>query len=275
MEEGMKCFHVIANEHKDKDFIISKRIKNYLNLRGSECHYKGKIKEHTDCIIVLGGDGTLLQAARDNMEQNIPLVGVNLGTLGYLAEVDCRNLEEALDCLLTEHYKIEERMMMVGKVVNDGRVTQTMHALNDIVVTRNGDTQIIYFHIYVNGQLLNSYYADGVIISTPTGSTGYNMSAGGPIVDPKMNLFIVTPICPHTISSRSIVLSSEDTIQIEIAAGKSHRQQHARVDFDGEYSALLEDNALVEISHLKRSTQIIKIDQASFLTTLHKKMSDT
>lgn len=270
----MKCFHVIANEHKDKDYIISKRIKNYLNLRGSECHYEGDIREHTDCIIVLGGDGTLLQAARANMERNIPLIGVNMGTLGYLAEVECLNLEDALDCLLTGHYKIEDRMMIMGKVVKDGRVTQSMHALNDIVVTRDGETQIIYFHVYVNGQLLNSYYADGVIVSTPTGSTGYNMSAGGPIVEPQMNLIIITPICPHTIYSRSIILSEDDKIQIEISAGKSHRKQHARVNFDGEYSAFLEDDSLVEIMHLERKAKIIKIDQASFLTTLRKKMTD-
>ncbi|MFI3201959.1 MAG: NAD(+)/NADH kinase [Eubacteriales bacterium] len=270
----MKCFHVITNVHKDKDFIISKRIKNYLNLRGSECHYEGEMKESTDCIIVLGGDGTLLQAARANIEKDIPLIGVNLGTLGYLAEVECRNLEDALDCLLTDHYEIEERMMIVGKVVNDGRVAQEMYALNDIVVARDGETQIIYFHIYVNGQLLNSYYADGVILSTPTGSTGYNMSAGGPIVEPKANLIVVTPICPHTIYSRSIILSPEDRIQIEIAHGKSHRKQYARVNFDGEYATLLRDGSLVEIMRSERKAKIIKIDQVSFLSTLQKKMSE-
>ena len=192
----MDRFYVISNSMKDPEGKIAKEIKAYLNFRGKQCiiqERQGKeslrsykytnanlIPDDTECILVVGGDGTLLQAARDMIERNIPLLGVNKGTLGYLAEVDGDNMEEALDRLIDDNVVIEDRMMLEGCAYSHKKKLLQDFALNDIVIARSGRLQIIDFNIYVNGEFLRSYSADGIIISTPTGSTGYSLSAGGP-----------------------------------------------------------------------------------------------
>lgn len=145
----------------------------------------------------LAGDGTLLQAARDMIERNIPLLGVNKGTLGYLAEVDGDNMEEALDRLIDDNVVIEDRMMLEGCAYSHKKKLLQDFALNDIVIARSGRLQIIDFNIYVNGEFLRSYSADGIIISTPTGSTGYSLSAGGPIVSPEASLIRLRQSTAH------------------------------------------------------------------------------
>ena len=180
-------------------------------------------------------DGTLLKAAGDLMEQEIPLLGVNLGTLGYLAEVEIGNIETALDKLLRDEYTREARMMLSGGVFREGRNVVHDFALNDIVISRCGSLQILHFHIYVNGRFLNGYGADGMIVATPTGSTGYNMSAGGPIVEPGASLLLLTPICPHTLNTRSIVLAPDDEVVIEIPEGRENCVQKVEASFDGSF----------------------------------------
>lgn len=230
------------------------------------------IKERS-CILVLGGDGTMLRAARNMMDKDIPLIGVNLGTLGYLAEVDICTIESALDRLLADDFTREERMMLRGKVRRQGRVEENF-ALNDIVISRCGPLQILTFDIYVNGQFLNSYSADGMIVATPTGSTGYNMSAGGPIVEPAARLLLLTPICPHTLNTRSIVLASEDEIRIEIPQGKDGRQQTVEASFDGSHKITLQTGDSIVVRRASKTTGILKLNTESFLTVLHKKMSE-
>ncbi|MDD7740809.1 MAG: NAD(+)/NADH kinase, partial [Lachnospiraceae bacterium] len=183
----MDHFYLITNQTKDRDFTVTKQIKEYLEAHGKSCSVRGegiqgtyyrytdptKIPPDTECILVLGGDGTLLQAARDVVNLQIPLLGINLGTLGYLAEIDMNSLYLALDRLISDEYEIERRMMLSGCVYRDGvRIADDM-ALNDIVITREGSLRVVRFDNFVNGEFLNSYHADGIIVSTPTGSTGY------------------------------------------------------------------------------------------------------
>ena len=229
----MKNFYIVTNRTKDPEMettnYICEFIKEYgatavvmaqedvFKATGEEsCEYNPlHIPENTDCILVLGGDGTLLQTARNTRQLSIPLLGINLGTLGYLAEVEKSGITEALLHLLKDDYEIEERMMLVGTVLRDGEEVATAHALNDVVVNRFGPLMVLSYEVSVNGQKLNHYQADGIIVSTPTGSTGYNLSAGGPIALPGSRLMIMTPICPHTLNTRSIVLSADDTIETE------------------------------------------------------------
>ena len=216
----MDKFYVITNQLKDTDYRITNEIKEYIEANGKTCILSqkdtdghiipGTIPEGMDCAIVLGGDGTLIRAARELEGYGIPLLGVNMGTLGYLAEVELHDCRAALDRLFAEMPDIEDRMMLQGSV--NGK--QSYSAMNDIVVTRAGELRVVHFNIYVNDTLLNSYRADGVIISTPTGTTGYNLSAGGPIVEPTASIFVITPICSHALNTSSIVLSAEDTIEI-------------------------------------------------------------
>ena len=283
----MKHFYLIANEVKDPEGQYTARITAYLEAHGGKVICTGNADrvgvdaavnarmetEGTECVLVLGGDGTLLRAARNMIDRDIPLLGINLGTLGYLAEVEIGAIEPALDKLLSDDFTREERMMLAGQVYRQNDVEKNF-ALNDIVISRCGSLQILTFQIYVNGQFLNSFSADGMIVSTPTGSTGYNLSAGGPIVEPAANLLLLTPICPHTLNTRSIVLAPEDEIRIEIPHGKDGKLQAVEANFDGSHKISLETGDSIMIRKASKTTGILKLNTESFLTVLHKKMSE-
>lgn len=289
----MKHFLIYTNRHKDKNFAATKQIQQYLENRGQKCTIKLKesdwkssqqidtnegdttITSDIDCMIVLGGDGTMLQAARDIKKLHIPLIGVNLGTLGYMTEIEMGNLEEALEQLIEGNFQAESRMMLNGKVYFKEGNSKEGWALNDIVISRSGSLQIIKFDIYVNGQFLNDYNADGVIVTTPTGSTGYNLSAGGPIIEPKAKLIMLTPICPHTLNKRSIILSPEDEIEIVIPVGREGQEQEVEASFDGSNKVSLSTGDKIRIVKSDKTTEIIHLNQVSFLEVLHKKMSET
>lgn len=284
----MEHFYVITNPTKDAELKTAHSIREYLAEHGKTCivdmgtkrpdkegyTYKEQVREDVDCIIVLGGDGTLLQAVIDLAERDIPFLGINLGTLGFLAEVNKSGIEDALKKLINDDYEIEKRMMLLGKSYDEQGAKDTARALNDIVITRKGSLQIINFNIYVNGEFLHHYHADGIIVSTPTGSTGYNLSAGGPIVEPKANLILLSPICPHSMHSRSIVLSSEDMITVEIESGRDGERQEVEAIFDGSHKVTLRTGEKIEIRKSKKTTGIVKLSQVSFLEVLHRKMSD-
>ncbi len=229
-----------------------------------------------ECILVLGGDGTMLNAADDNAEGQIPLLGINLGTMGYLAEIEKDAWKEALTRLLDGNFEIEERMMLMGYVEDcPGRRTRTaLQALNDVAITRSGQLRVVPYDVYVNGQFLNRYEADGIILSTPTGSTGYNLSAGGPIAEPQAKLILLTPICPHTLNTRTIILSPEDRIEIEIGKARDGAEVSVEADFDGSDHALsMKSGQRITVQASPMTTKIIRIYRQSFLETLHRKMS--
>lgn len=282
----MKYFYLITNEVKDPEGFYTRKITAYLAAHGGKvvctehaasypelCKPDLAKPEVPDCILVLGGDGTLLRAARNLLNQDIPLLGINLGTLGYLAEVEIAAIEEALDKLLADRFTREERMMLEGQVRRQDMAEQN-YALNDIVISRCGSLQVLTFQIYVNGQFLNSYSADGMIVATPTGSTGYNMSAGGPIVEPGASLLLLTPICPHTLNTRSIVLAPDDEIRIEIPRGKDGQRQTVEASYDGSHKVRLQTDDSIVIRRADKTTGILKLNTESFLTVLHKKMSE-
>lgn len=279
---------MITNPLKDKDLQISHRISSYLEKRGKSCMVDAGDKQHADgiytdagqvgkeieCVLVLGGDGTLLQASVDLADRNIPFLGINLGTLGFLAEVGVSDIENALEQLIAGEYEIEKRMMLSGVVYQDGQIADNSRALNDIVITRSGSLQVIYFNIYVNGNLLHRYQGDGVIVATPTGSTGYSLSAGGPVVEPKANLILISPICPHSMQNKSIVLSPEDKVTVEIECGRDGSRQEVEAIFDGSHKVSLRTGSRVEIRKSEKVTEIVKLSNDSFLEILHRKMSD-
>lgn len=285
----MKHFLIYTNRHKDRELRMTERIRAYLQEKG-QCvtvklcelkeQYEGQEEAtsdsppEADCMIVLGGDGTMLQAVREIKRLSIPMIGVNLGTLGYMAEIEPAGLEESLDRLIRGDYEQECRMMLNGKVFFQNGKEDEGWALNDIVISRKGSLQVIHFNIYVNGQFLNHYSADGMIVTTPTGSTGYNLSAGGPLVEPRAKLIMLTPICPHTLNQRSIILSPEDTIEIEIPKGREERMQTVEANFDGRHVIPLCTGERIRIVKSEKTTEFIQLNQVSFLEVLHKKMSE-
>lgn len=275
----MENFCIVTNSHKDADHKITDRITEFLTKHGKKVFLTKTAKEcasiaDMDVVIVLGGDGTLLQAAREIFDRSVPILGVNLGTMGYLAEVEESFLEQALEQVVSEDYNIEERMMLRGNIFRKGEFLVGDNALNDITITRSGVLQIIHFHIYVNGQFLKGYSADGIVIATPTGSTGYNLSAGGPIVKPQAKMIVITPICPHTLNTRSIILAPEDEIRIEIAEGRDGRSQNVAVNFDGSNPVELQTGDSIEIARNEKTTSFLKLGKDSFLEVLQKKMSE-
>lgn len=270
----MKIFYIVVNNVKDPLFKVADEIVSLISQEGGRAFYRrenditSEELEDVEGIITLGGDGTLIQASQELFEANKPFIGVNLGTLGYLTEIEKEHLESGILELMHGKSTIENRMMLLGKVEDYPKAV----ALNDIVVSRGGTPRIIQLHIYVNGELLHTYKGDGMIISTPTGSTAYSMSAGGPIVEPTASLFVLTPICSHGIDSRSIVLSSDDEIKIVLGKGRVTEVEHASISFDGGKTFDFETGHCIQITKAKKTTKLIKLNSASFLETLRTKM---
>ncbi|MDO4489558.1 MAG: NAD(+)/NADH kinase [Lachnospiraceae bacterium] len=289
----MDKFFIITNRAKDKDLQVTSTIVEYLQEQGKSCAtYEigssgndgnqqaqgytnpSMIPEGTECILVLGGDGTMIRAARDVAGRGIPLFGVNLGTLGYLAEVDRNSVFHALDHLMDDRYTTERRMMLQGRVFRGKNFIGESIALNDIVIARKSGLKVLQFDNYVNGDYLNTYRADGVILATPTGSTGYSLSAGGPIVSPQASLFVMTPLAPHSLNKRSVILPPEDVISVQLGPGREVDQEEAMVYFDGDAKLPLVTGDRVEISRAVLDTVFIKIHHSSFLEVLRRKMTD-
>ena len=274
----MKRFFILTNAVRDPDNITAQRVRDYLIKNGARCETatlfgkrsaKPEIPADTDVCITLGGDGTILETAHYALPHEVPLFGVNLGNLGYLTEVGTTGLEEALDHLLRDEVVIEERMMLEGHQP-DG---ETRLALNDIVIARYGPVRMIRLHVTVNDIPLYSYNADGVILASPTGSTGYNMSAGGPIVEPTAQLMLLTPISAHTLTARSIVLSAEDRVVVEIANIHADNDgQVAEISYDAAHTVAFHAGERIEIRRAKKTTKIVRLNRVSFLDVLHRKL---
>lgn len=285
----MDRFYIITNSDKDKNLKLTGEIVSYLEAHGCQCmvqqaqrnkkgpfHYTdpGLIPEGTQCILVLGGDGTLLQAARDVVHREIPLLGMNLGTLGFLAEVDRNSIYSSLDQIMADDCEIEERMMLTGSVIRGNRILGEDVALNDIVISRDGPLRVVRFKNYVNNEYLNSYNADGIIISTPTGSTGYSLSCGGPVVSPNASMTLMTPIAPHTMNTRSIIFPAEDVITVEIGEGRRQDLEKGLASFDGDTVIPMVTGDRIVIRKATVSCRILKLNHLSFVEVLRQKMRD-
>ncbi len=267
----MKQFYVITNKSKKGAMQTAEQMQAFIEAQGGCCVLAedgSAVKEDAECVLVIGGDGTLIRAARELRAHDVPLLGINMGTLGYLTEVEVQNVEAAIEQVMHSETMTENRMMLKG-VLNGEREDI---ALNDIVVARLGAVRMIRFHVYVNGELLNTYQSDGVIVSTPTGSTAYNLSAGGPVVEPTASLIVITPICSHALNTSSIVLSAEDTITIEIAKGRDGEEEEAEISYDGDLHINAKTGDKIVIQKAEETTKLLKLNQISFLEILREKM---
>lgn len=279
----MQRFMLITNVYKDMGLRLSHRIVSYIEDRGGRAGIcisnveqvvekdfdLSEIPEDTECLLVLGGDGTLIRAATKVESLHIPLIGVNMGTLGYLCELEETTVFSAIDSLMQDQFTVEERIMLTGQLSSGGK----QHlALNDVVIHWAGDLSMLQLQVYVNGEFLTTYHADGIVVATPTGSTGYSMSAGGPIVDPKARMLLLTPINAHDLNSQSIVLGAEDVVEIEMGSRSFQRDERASVSFDGDTVFHLKVEERVRIAQASTRIQICKLSNQSFLEILRKKM---
>lgn len=272
----MKHFYIITNTGKDPSMIHTMDIKSFLLNRGASCvlESEGEIPEDTECILVLGGDGTILQAARKLDDLDIPLLGINIGTLGYLTELDMTNVYAGLTKLMEEGpAAIEERIMLEGSIYHKGKEIFHDIALNDIFFGRSSCFKVLRFNVFVNGELLQSYAADGMIVATPTGSTAYSLSVGGPIVEPTASLIVLTPVAPHAMMNRSIILDDSCVIRMELVYMPGRKQPDTLVGFDSDSQCEFLPGDYVEIRKSKLTTKILKLNKSGFLDILRHKMT--
>ncbi len=300
----MKHFYLILNPCKEGAVQMAERIQKYLEERGCVCPIQGEeeelrwvcavgesvhrqvedagnigyrytdacqVPENTECVITLGGDGTLIQAARDLAGRRLPMIGINMGHVGYLTQASGREeITGFLDELIADQYQLEHRMMLKGTIWRDGELIQEDIALNEVVIARREMLSLLKLKVYVNGAPLNLYQADGLIVATPTGSTAYNLSAGGPIVEPTAKMTILTPICSHTLNGRSIVLSSKDRIEIEVLGNDDERQAAV---FDGDTLVHLKVGDRIRVERSDIETVLMNVREISFLDNLRNKLA--
>lgn len=282
----MKNICVIPNIHKDKnlrttrslvEWIIQHGYKPILNevvaqkIGFFEYGKSGtEIFENSDFIVALGGDGTILNVARQCASFSTPILGVNLGHLGFLAEVDAENVVEAVEKIVNNEFFIDKRMMLEASIIKENMEAVNLIALNDIVVTRGSFSRMVKLKVFVNEQYVNTYLADGIIISSPTGSTAYSLSAGGPIVYPNLELFVITPICPHTLHSRSIIVSEKDKVKLVIVG----ENQDVMATTDGQQGYKLNSGDTIYVKKSNRYTNLIRLKSMNFFELLRSKLSE-
>ncbi|MEE3393824.1 MAG: NAD(+)/NADH kinase [Lachnospiraceae bacterium] len=319
----MNKFCIITNTGKDPDYKEAGKVLTMIEAHGgsaailsnkkmgpsSSRQYTSadQIPEGTEAAIVLGGDGTMIQAARDLRKISIPILGINIGNVGFLTEIDMDSADEAFDRLARNEYSIESRIMLKARpeLISDNSMktpafydpggmkkpasavdtdekechaaspesdvkTGDYFALNDIVIMKSS-TRMTTLKVFDNGELIDDYTADGIIISTPTGSTGYNLSAGGPLMLPEALSLVITPICPHALNKRSIVVRADDKIRIEIPE-TSAPDTLADIIADGLNVKTLGPGARVDVQVAEETTKLIKLHGMSFYEKLRLKL---
>ncbi|MCR1898004.1 NAD(+)/NADH kinase [Irregularibacter muris] len=282
----MKRVGIIPNFTKDKNLDLTKKIIQWIEQHDGEVllqkidaekihrkdlAYKAdEIYAYADFIIVLGGDGTLLGVSRRVGKNETPILGVNLGHLGFLTEVEIGDIYQALENIMADHYALEKRMMLEVAVFNNNKLVKTFFALNDVVITKGAFARIINLKTFIDNNYLDTYPADGLIISSPTGSTAYSLSAGGPIVDPKNSLLIITPICPHRLNARSVIISDREKIRVEI----EDRKNDILLTIDGQEGYKLQDEDDIVVKKAEFSANFIRVNHRTFYDVLRNKLAE-
>ena len=228
---------------------------------------KSDLPGQVDLLIVLGGDGTLLSMARAVGDLGVPILGVNLGGLGFLTATTLEEMLPALDTLLDGGMEVEERMLLSARLVRGGQAIGEHIALNDVVITKSAMSRIIDLSVSVGGRHAISYRADGLIISTPTGSTAYNLSAGGPILFPTMDAVVLTPIAPHTLSNRPIVVPAAQRIEVTLRV-----EQDVMLTMDGQVGVPLREGDAVEVQKAVPRIRLVRFPQKDFFSVLRTKL---
>jgi NAD+ kinase len=227
---------------------------------------RAELGKRSDVLISLGGDGTMLASARAVGEHETPILGINLGGVGFLTEINCNDLTNTLNRLKRGDYFIEKRMVLQTEV--DGTKKLDQYALNDVVLDKGEVARLFLMHLFVQDEFICSYSADGLIVSTPTGSTAYCLAAGGPIINPRLNAIIVSPICPHTLASRPIVFSENETLKVVVELSS----RHAVLTIDGQVAFNLKSGSSVSIRKAEHAVNLIKFRDRSFYDILRTKL---
>jgi NAD+ kinase len=267
---------IISKKQKKAAWQVGEDLKAWCVGRGvAAAHLENEPEPHvpplpqeTEGIVVLGGDGTLLSVARHYVSLQVPLLGVNVGGLGFLTEISLDELYPAMEQVLEGKYLVEERMLLHARLRRNDEVCWEKHFLNDAVINKGALARIIELTTWIDGEYLTTYRADGLIVSTPTGSTAYTLSAGGPIVYPTLRHIIVIPICPFTLSNRPIILPDTVTVAVTLA----QKVQDAYLTIDGQEGMTLKQGDRVEMSMIPQTLKLILSPRRSFFEILRTKL---
>lgn len=229
----------------------------------------GEIRDQAELVVVLGGDGTLISVARLFSGREVPILGVNLGSLGFLTEITVEELYPRLEKCLEGNPRVSDRMMLEVTLHREGRQIEKCHVLNDMVINKGALARIVDLETRVNRHFLTTYKADGLIVSTPTGSTGYSLSAGGPIIHPLMSCIAITPICPHTLTNRPIVVTDESIISITVT---SSFDEKVYLTLDGQVGFELREGDSVEVRKALKTTSLVMSRSRDYFEILRTKL---
>ncbi|MGE5444565.1 MAG: NAD(+)/NADH kinase [Ignavibacteriales bacterium] len=274
---------IIGKTHKKETFDVTRELSKWLQERGIEVYIekelgaeightnsvaRTELPELVDIILVFGGDGTFLSVARLVCKYNIPILGVNLGGLGFLTEIVLDELYPMMEYILSGKYEVEEREMLCAVIHRKAERVGDYVVLNDVVINKGAVARIIDLAIYINGSHVTTFKADGIILSTPTGSTAYSLSAGGPIVYPTLPLTIITPICPHTLTDRPLVVSNETTVRVKVLTDTPD----IYLTLDGQVGVNLRMGDVIEVRKADTSVKLIKSPFRDYFTILKAKL---
>jgi NAD+ kinase len=250
------------------DVCIDAETREAAGASAAACLTREQLAAQVDLLIVLGGDGTLLSAARALGNHHVPILAVNLGGLGFLTSVTLDEMYPALEQVLAGHHRTSERMMLDAEIVRDGQVTERQCALNDAVANKAAIARMLDFDVYVNDDSVGRYRADGLVVATPTGSTAYSLAAGGPIVDPDLDAFVVTPICPHMLTNRPLVVPGSARITLDFAAAN----EPVYITLDGQIGFQLKPKDRVTITQSKSRVALVRPPAKSYFEVLRNKL---
>lgn len=274
---------LIINYHKRQPIQLGKEIIEWLEnnniqvlapqedgeyLGIDSCTSPEKFCESVDVVLVLGGDGTFLRAARYIAGFETPILGVNLGYLGFLTEIEVKEIYLYLEKMLNGDYFVEKRMMLAARVKRNNEWVGEFQALNDFVITKGSFARLITLDTFLGDEFIASYSSDGIIIATPTGSTAYSLSAGGPIVHPALDVCIITPICPHSLYARPLIIPPEKIVKVSVRAVKAE----AMLTVDGQKGFKLENNDEVWVEKADYITSLVRVKGRKFFQVMREKL---
>ena len=274
----MKNFFIISDAEKDLKQETAGEIKRYLESHGKYAKIVGSSseindKDWADMAIVLGGDGYVIQAAKRFAGAGVPIFGVNFGTLGFLTEVEKPRITQALNEILAGRYEVEKRIALTGRLQKPSVGEAIGLAVNEFIIGKQDLGHMITAKVFVNDELMDTYVADGILVSTPTGSTAYNLSAAGPVLAPTVEAMIITPICPHSLNKRSLVVSSDSKLRIEVGKTKENYQDEAAIRGDGQMLWTVSTGDVVWIEKAKETFDMIRLGDVSFLDKMRSKLN--
>lgn len=283
IDAGMMQIAVFPNKSKRRSSEILDRIFRYYNnkdvrlvMQASDARHFRKDdyglpcveRVHVDMALSIGGDGTLLGVCRRFTGQEVPVCGINLGTLGFLADIETQELEARLGQILSGEYRIENRLLLAAYIRNNFGEKYLGNAINDVVVSKGGVARMLRLGLYINGTHLMNYQADGLIVSSPTGSTAYSLSAGGPILNPTIRALLLTPICAHTFQMRPLVVGENDEVRLEVA----NVHQDIVVTLDGQESFFIQPGDEIIVRKAKTTAHIVKFEDKDYYKVLRNKL---